>query len=105
MTAIDPKTGTHKWKSQMTDVTASGLLTTTSDLLFTGGREGYSQALDARTGQFLWKASLGGQIVAGPMTYEVDGKQMNLRSTIWRVEIYRQIVDRTCRLGYSEAAV
>ena len=59
----------------MTDVTDSGILTTASDVLFTGGREGYFQALDARTGQLLWKASLGGQIVAGPMTYEVDGKQ------------------------------
>jgi alcohol dehydrogenase (cytochrome c) len=73
--AIDPRTGEHKWKFEMNDVTDSGLLTTASDLLFTGGREGYFQALDARTGKLLWKASLGGQIVAGPMTYEVDGKQ------------------------------
>jgi glucose dehydrogenase len=43
--------------------------------LFTGGREGYFHALDARTGALLWKASLGGQIVMAPMTYEVDGKQ------------------------------
>ena len=33
------------------------------------------QALDARTGSLLWKASLGAQIVSGPITYEVDGKQ------------------------------
>ena len=31
--------------------------------------------LDARTGALLWKASLGGQIVNGPMTYQVDGRQ------------------------------
>jgi alcohol dehydrogenase (cytochrome c) len=73
--AIDPKTGDHKWRFDMTDVTDSGILTTASDLLFTGGREGYFQALDARTGSLLWKASLGGQIVSGPMTYQVDGKQ------------------------------
>ena len=59
----------------MTDVTDSGILVTASDLLFTGGREGYFQALDARTGALLWKASLGAQIVTGPMTYQVDGKQ------------------------------
>jgi glucose dehydrogenase len=59
----------------MTDVSDSGVLTTASDLLFTGGREGYFQALDARQGTLLWKAALGGQIVAGPMTYAVDGKQ------------------------------
>jgi alcohol dehydrogenase (cytochrome c) len=44
-------------------------------LLFTGGREGYFYALDARTGKMLWKATLGGQMAAGPMTYSVDGKQ------------------------------
>jgi glucose dehydrogenase len=43
--------------------------------LFTGGREGYFHALDARTGSLLWKVNLGGQIVNGPMTYQVDGKQ------------------------------
>jgi alcohol dehydrogenase (cytochrome c) len=51
------------------------MLTTASDLLFTGGREGYFHALDARTGELLWKASLGGQIVMAPVTYEVDGRQ------------------------------
>jgi len=59
----------------MTDVTASGVLTTASDLLFAGGREGYFYALDARTGAELWRTSLGGSTEAGPMTYAVDGKQ------------------------------
>ena len=59
----------------MTDVISSGILTTASDLLFTGARSGYFQALDARTGDLLWKANLGGQLVNGPMTYEVDGTQ------------------------------
>jgi alcohol dehydrogenase (cytochrome c) len=73
--ALDATTGEVKWRFAMTDVTDSGILTTASDLLFTGGREGYFQALDARTGTLLWKASLGAQIVSGPMTYEVDGRQ------------------------------
>jgi alcohol dehydrogenase (cytochrome c) len=73
--AIDPRTGEKKWKFPMTDTTDSGILTTATDLLFTGGREGYFQALDARTGALLWKAALGGPIVSGPMTYQVDGKQ------------------------------
>jgi len=73
--ALDIVTGQRKWKFEMTDVTDSGILTTASDLLFTGGREGYFQALDARTGALLWKASVGGQVSAAPITYEVDGKQ------------------------------
>jgi len=73
--AVDPRTGERKWKFDQFDVTDSGLLTTASDLLFTGGREGYFYALDARSGALLWKASLGGQIVAAPITFEVDGRQ------------------------------
>jgi alcohol dehydrogenase (cytochrome c) len=59
----------------MHDVTASGVLTTASDLLFTGGREGYFYALDARTGAQRWRASVGGEVASGPMTYSVDSKQ------------------------------
>ena len=73
--AIDALTGEQKWKFEMTDVISSGILTTASDLLFTGARSGYFQALDARTGELLWRANLGGQIVNGPMSYEVAGKQ------------------------------
>jgi alcohol dehydrogenase (cytochrome c) len=74
--AVDPGTGDRKWTFPMYDLTDSGILTTASDLLFTGGREGYFQALDARTGQLLWKSSLGSvQIYSAPTTYEVHGKQ------------------------------
>jgi len=73
--AIDPQTMQRKWTFPQYDVTDSGILTTATDLLFTGGREGYFYALDARSGDVLWKASLGGQIVNGPMTYAIDGKQ------------------------------
>jgi alcohol dehydrogenase (cytochrome c) len=73
--AMDPADGQKKWEFDMYDVTMSGILTTASDLLFVGGREGYFQSLDAKTGALLWKASLGGEIADGPMTYEVNGKQ------------------------------
>ena len=73
--ALDALTGEQRWKFEMTDVIRSGILTTASDLLFAGVRSGYFQALNARTGAQLWKVSLGSQIVNGPMTYEVDGKQ------------------------------
>jgi alcohol dehydrogenase (cytochrome c) len=73
--AIDPATGEKKWKYELHDVNTSGILTTASDLLFVGGREGYFQALDARTGNLLWKENLGGEIIAAPITFQVDGKQ------------------------------
>ena len=73
--AIDPQTGQVRWKVKQFDVTDGGMLTTASDLLFTGGREGYFHAIDARDGKLLWKASLGGQIVMAPITFQVEGKQ------------------------------
>jgi alcohol dehydrogenase (cytochrome c) len=74
--ALDPNTGERKWTFPMYDLTDAGILTTASDLLFTGGREGFFQALDARTGALLWKSNLGSvQIYSAPITYQVDGKQ------------------------------
>ena len=73
--AVDPNTGQQKWQFKMTDVTGSGILTTASDVIFTGGREGFFYALDARNGTMLWKAALGGQVAMGPVTYRIDGKQ------------------------------
>ena len=32
-------------------------------------------ALNAKTGDLLWKASLGGQVNSGPMSYSVNGRQ------------------------------
>jgi alcohol dehydrogenase (cytochrome c) len=73
--AVDPRTGEKKWEYAMTDVIDSGVLSTASDLLFSGGREGYVFALDARSGALLWKANVGGQVSNGPMTYSIGGRQ------------------------------
>lgn len=73
--ALDPATGDERWRYEMTDVTSSGILTTATDLLFTGNREGHFHALDARTGDLLWRRALGGMIANGPMSFAVDGQQ------------------------------
>jgi alcohol dehydrogenase (cytochrome c) len=73
--AIDPRTGRKKWTFDMHDVCTSGILTTATDLLFVGGREGYFHALDARDGKLIWKANVGGEVAAAPMSYRVDGRQ------------------------------
>ena len=59
----------------MADITWAGCLSTAGDLVFGGGREGYFLALDARTGELLWRESLGGQINSAPMSFAVDGRQ------------------------------
>jgi len=73
--ALDPRTGKRAWSFSQYDVTDAGMLTTAADLLFTGGREGYFYAFDAKNGQLLWKTNLGGSIVSAPITYEIGGKQ------------------------------
>jgi glucose dehydrogenase len=50
-------------------------MTTSNNLLFSGGREGYFFALDARDGKLLWKVALGGRVTSGPMTYLINGRQ------------------------------
>src|SRR5262249_49577939 len=73
--AFDPTTGERKWEFKMVDVLDGGILTTASDLLFSGGREGYFFALDAKTGALLWKTNVGGQVSSGAMSYAVGGRQ------------------------------
>jgi alcohol dehydrogenase (cytochrome c) len=73
--AYDPNTLDPKWEYRMADITWGGVLSTAGDLVFGGGREGYLLALDARSGELLWRSSLGGQINAGPMSFAVNGRQ------------------------------
>jgi alcohol dehydrogenase (cytochrome c) len=74
--AIDPTTGQRKWTFRLTaPSTEGGILTTTSNLLFAGGRDGQFVALDARNGTEVWSTRLGASVSAGPMTYSVDGRQ------------------------------
>jgi alcohol dehydrogenase (cytochrome c) len=74
--AIDPATGDRRWTFPMYDLTESGVMTTASDLVFTGGRDGYLLALDARTGDVLWRTNLSSaQMRSAPITYMVDGRQ------------------------------
>jgi alcohol dehydrogenase (cytochrome c) len=73
--AFDPKTGEKRWEFKMNDITWAGVLTTATDLLFSGGREGYFYALNARTGELLWKMATGGQVNSGPMSYSINGRQ------------------------------
>ena len=87
--AFDPVTGDRKWEFRIDDAIFSrGVMTTASDLLFTGtSGDPYSDpndarrvdrlfyALDARTGQALWKFGLAASIQSPPITYSVGGKQ------------------------------
>ena len=74
--AMDPKTGDRKWTFRLSaPSTEGGVLTTASNVLFAGGRDGQFVALNAADGKLLWETNLGPSVSAGPMTYMVNGKQ------------------------------
>jgi outer membrane protein assembly factor BamB len=74
--AMDPNTGTRKWTFRLAaPSTEGGVLTTASNVLFAGGRDGQFVALNAGDGKLLWETNLGPSVSAGPMTYMVNGKQ------------------------------
>jgi alcohol dehydrogenase (cytochrome c) len=74
--AMDPNTGERKWTHRLAaPSTEAGVLTTASNVLFSGGRDGAFYALDARDGKTLWETNLGPTVSAGPITYTVKGKQ------------------------------
>jgi alcohol dehydrogenase (cytochrome c) len=53
----------------------AGVLATKTGLVFTGDQLGHFMAVDADTGEQLWKFQTGSGINASPITYELDGKQ------------------------------
>ncbi len=73
--AVDPATGTTKWRWEMVTPPTSGMLATAGNLVFGGDREGYLFAFDARTGKVVWKFQTGGVIIAPPISYALNGKQ------------------------------
>ena len=74
--AMEPGTGDRRWTFRLSaPSTESGVLTTASNVLFAGGRDGQFVALDARDGKLLWETNLGPSVSAGPMTFMAGGKQ------------------------------
>ncbi len=83
--ALDPQTGERKWEfKKQSAIFKAGMLTTASDLLFTGVQgqgeagkvvDGQFYALNARTGELLWQRTLPRSVEGSPMSYSVAGKQ------------------------------
>jgi alcohol dehydrogenase (cytochrome c) len=77
--AIDPKTIEKKWEFVMPTPSRGGILTTASNLLFSGDNEGHVLALDSRNGKLLWRYQLGANLYGtSPTTFMLDGRQILL---------------------------
>ena len=75
--AIDYKTGKVKWshKWEGPGGPRSGVLATAGNVLFAGDPQNNFVALNATTGEALWRANLGAGMSNGPISYELDGTQ------------------------------
>jgi PQQ-dependent dehydrogenase (methanol/ethanol family) len=74
--AWDASTGQKVWEKKEPLSAWGGALVTAGDVVFYGTMDGWLKALDARTGQELWKYQTGSGIIGSPMTYVgPDGKQ------------------------------
>ena len=74
--AWDPVKNERVWQVNQKSAWGAGTLTTAGNLVFQGLPDGTFKAYDARTGKELWQYDVGIGIVAPPITYKLDGKQM-----------------------------
>ncbi len=75
VSAFDANTLDLVWRTVIPSPTQNGTVVTSGNLVFVGDAAGFFYALDARTGEILWKFYTGSGIAAAPMTYMVNGKQ------------------------------
>jgi acido-empty-quinoprotein group A len=74
--ALDYKTGRVVWNHELGEQEGiAGVLTTAGHLLVSADVSGNLLALDPATGRTLWHLNVGGEVVASPMTYEIEGRQ------------------------------
>ena len=75
--AINPQNGEVVWEHAMPGPNnmSAGVVTTAGGLVFAGDDSGHLVAFDAKTGERVWRFSMGRTISASPMTYAIDGRQ------------------------------
>ena len=74
-TAIDSTTNKIVWHHKTPYLLGGGATVTAGELVFRGEPDGNFLALDAKTGQELWRFQTGFGADAPPVVYEVDGEQ------------------------------
>jgi PQQ-dependent dehydrogenase (methanol/ethanol family) len=76
VTAWDPVKAQPAWKIKEPFMAWSGTLATAGDVVFYGTMDGWFKAVDARTGNELWKARTASGVIGQPISYRgPDGKQ------------------------------
>jgi alcohol dehydrogenase (cytochrome c) len=75
LTAFDASTGKERWKYASSTPLVAGVTATSGGVLFTGDLNNDFLALDAKTGDVIYRFNTGGSIGGGVITYALDGKQ------------------------------
>ncbi|MDG1987754.1 MAG: PQQ-dependent dehydrogenase, methanol/ethanol family [Halieaceae bacterium] len=73
--AWDPIDRRTAWAVRHLTAFNGGILSTSGDLVFQGNHSGVFTAYDAKNGDKLWHFQSDGAILAGPISYEIDGEQ------------------------------
>lgn len=73
--AINPLTKNTVWRTKEKYTIWSGILSTSSNIVFYATLDRWFKAADAKTGRELWSYQLGSGGVANPFTYSVKGRQ------------------------------
>jgi PQQ-dependent dehydrogenase (methanol/ethanol family) len=75
LTAWDPINQKEVWRAERPGPWNGGALSTAGNLVFEGTGYGQFEALRATTGEKLWSASTESGVIAGPISYSVNGEQ------------------------------
>jgi quinohemoprotein ethanol dehydrogenase len=75
LVAWDPVKQEARWTQPYDHIHNSGTLSTGGNLVFQGTADGWVVAYSADRGEKLWEQEVSSGVVAGPVSYEVDGEQ------------------------------
>jgi quinohemoprotein ethanol dehydrogenase len=73
--AWNPVTQKEVWRQSYVTVWNGGTLTTAGNLVFQGTADGRFVAYNAKNGEKLWETPANTGVMAGPVTYEINGEQ------------------------------
>ena len=63
-----------KWRYKDANPMMGGALSTAGGVVFTGNLTGDALALDAKTGELVWRFRMGGGVRSQPIAYQIDGQ-------------------------------
>ena len=102
LTAFDASTGKERWKYASPTPLVAGVTATSGGVLFTGDLNNDFLALDAKTGDVLYRFNTGGSIGGGVISYAIDGKQY---AATCRGPCRPSSADRGCRRSSSSPSI